>query len=315
MDENKTGKPRRRRASIDPRLEDLEGRRLMAVALNQVGIKEVALSGYNELNLTGTNKGDTIIISDNGTDSPGNITVTLGNGTTYTSQSAVSVIELKGGSKADTVAYNLTGPLTVARSVLLNLGGGNDTFTANIAGDVNTPNGLDLEVYGGSGNDTMTVDQAGQTLAGAFVPYLEGDSGNNIMTYNGSGNIAAGASVTPEFAGGSGNDTITSNYSGQIDGNYIYNLSTKGGSGKDTITNNINVGANSTGSIGTSASNPAAIEAGKGVDKMRFAIEVDPTSTALINAVAIGGSAKDTITHTANVEVEKFGSKNDTVIS
>ena len=311
MDESKAEISRRRRVATAPALETLEGRRLMTAAPSQVGIKEVVKSGYTELNITGTNKGDKITIDDNGSSAAGNVTVTVGNGTTYTSKGAIAVIALQDGNGADNVTFNLTGPLTSAQSVLLNLGGGNDQFTANIAGDINTTNGLDLEIYGGAGNDSLKVNQTGQTLAGSFVPYLEGDAGNDTLVYNGTGTIATGATVTPEFSGGAGNDSIKSTYSGQINGNFIYNLSADGGTGNDNIVDNINVGAGSTGTVGTSSTTPAAVEGGAGNDTIRFAVTVDPNAPlAQINAVAIGGTGKDTVSRTSNVQTDATNEKN-----
>ena len=168
-------------------------------------------------------------------------------------------------------------------------------------------------MYGGAGDDNMVVNQTGATLAGAFVPYFTGGGGYNTLTYNGSGMIAANASVSPEFASGSGNDTITSTYSGQIGGNYLYNLTAKAGSGNDSITNNVFVGAGSTGTVGSSSTAPAAIEGGKGNDKIRFSIVADPTATAQVNAVVVAGTGHETITRTSNVEVQGGTSKDKNV--
>ena len=315
MDESNPQQARKRRSSNVPVVEALEGRRLMAAsALGQVGIKEVALQGYSELDLTGTSKGDSIAIVDDGSDAVGNVTVHFGDGTSYTTRSGVSVVRLQDGSGADNVSFDLTGPLVASQSVLINLGGGNNHFTANIAGAINTANGLDLEVYGGAGNDAMVVNQAGATLAGAFVPYFMGGGGKNVMVYNGTGNIAAGASVSPEFGGGNGTNTIQSNYSGQINGNYMYNLSVDAGSGDETIVNNILIGAGSTGLVGVSPTSPAAIKLGKGADKVQFQIEADPTSTAQINAVIVGASGKDVITHTPNVILQGKSARTKEII-
>ncbi len=309
MDESKSGANRRRRASKAPALEVLEGRRLMAAALTQASIKEVAMKGYTELSIKGTNNGDSITINDNGTGSPGNVTVMLGNGTTYTSKAGVSVVELQGGSGSDKVTFNLTGTLTDAQSVLINLGNGNNQFTGNIAGAVNSANGLDLEVFGGTGNDNIAVYQTGATEAGAFVPYLSGGGGNNTLTYTGTGAIAANASVSPEFAGGPKSDTITSNYAGQVDGNYIYNLSVGAGSGTEIITDNVFLAAGSSGTVGYSPSQPATIKAGKGNDTIYYNIQADPTSTAQVIAAVLGNGGKGSITTSSNVGVDGKVSK------
>jgi hypothetical protein len=314
MDESKTGIARRRHASKAPIVEALEGRRLMAAALSQPGIKEVARQGYTELDVVGTNKGGSITIDDNGSNAVGNISITLANGTSYTSKGAISVIKVQDGSGTDKVTYNLNGPLTAPESVLFNLGAGNDRFTANINGAVNAANGLDLEVFGGAGNDNLVVNQNGPTQAGSFVPYLEGDDGNDTLTYRGTGNIWTGASVTPEFAGGAGNDTIKATYSGEIDGNYIYNLSADGGAGNDSITENVFVAAGSTGSVGTSPATPAAALGGSGNDTIRFAVTVDPSvALAQVNAVVVGGAGKDTASRTSNVLGDKTNEKDITL--
>ena len=311
MDESKSGTTRRRRVEVAPSLEHLEVRKLMAAIPTQVAIKEVAISGYNDLKITGTNKADVIAINDNGSNAAGNVTVTLGDGTTYTSQAAVSVIELMGNGGDDHVTFNLTGDVVAAQTVLFDLGAGNDHFTANIAGNVNTANGLDLEAYGRDGNDSMTVNQTGQALAGAFVPYLEGDAGNDTLTYNGSGEIAAGASVTPEFSGGAGNDSIRATYSGVIQGNYIYNLSADGGAGNDNVVENVFAAAGSTGMVGTSAATPAAVKGGTGNDTVRFAVTVDPSATSFqVNGIALGEAGKDNVSRTSNVLGDKSNEKN-----
>jgi hypothetical protein len=309
MDESKAAMIRKQRASMVLALEPLEGRRLMAAALTQAGIKEVTQKGYTELEIKGTNSGGPVTINDNGSASPGNVSVTLANGTTYTSKGTIAVIGFQGGSANDNVTFNLTGELAAPQSVLLNLAGGNNKFVGNIAGDINTPNGLDLEVYGGSGNDNMVVNQTGATLSGAFVPYLDGGSGQNTLVYNGTGSIAANSSVTPEFGGLAGTNNVTANYSGQDDGNYIYNLSASGGTGNNTITYNVGLAAGSTGTVGESSTSPAAIEAGKGNDNITFNVQADPTSTATVNAVVVAGTGKDVINHTSNVNVQSAGKK------
>lgn len=309
MDETKSALIRKHRASILPALEPLEGRRLMAASLAAGSVKEVTQKGYTELQIKGGSGGGPITINDNGSNSPGNVSVTLSNGTTYTSKADIAVIGFQGGSANDSVTFNLTGNLVAPQTVLVNLGNGNNKFVGNIAGNVNTANGFDLEVYGGKRNDNMVVNQTGATDAGAFVPYFQGGGGTNTMTYNGTGTIAANASVTPEFGKATGTNTITTNYSGQLDGNYIYNLSADGGTGNNTISYNVGLAAGSIGTVGASSSSPAAIKAGKGNNNITFSVHADPTSTATVNAVVVTGTGKDVINHTSNVNVQGTGKK------
>lgn len=315
MDESKARAYRRNRKQVAPNLESLEGRQLLTAAASQPLVTEGSANGVPILLVTGTNKADVINITDNGTDAVGNITLTFGNGQTYTSKTGVSLVQVQSKGGNDQVSYTLTGDLVVTRTIQVSLGAGNDQFTADIPANINNPDGLNIEAYGNAGNDTMDVKQSGATLAGTFYPYLEGDAGNDRLTYAGIGTIAAGASVSPAFSGGAGNDSITSNYMGQINGNYIYNLSMDGGAGNDTLTNTIQVGANSTGTVGTSSAVPAIVEGGNGNDKITYAIFVDPTATqAQIFASAFGGAGKDTVQQTSNVQNDATN-ENDTVLS
>ena len=302
MEDGAGSRRNRRKVVAITNMERLEGRRLMTTAAAQVGFQESGTSGAATLFITGTNKADIIKIDDNGTGSAGNIIVTLGNGNVYATKSGIAQIELLGKGGDDQVSYNLDGDLVAPRVVLVDLGAGNDKFTDNLTGAINGASGLDLEVYGNTGNDTMTSNQTGATLLGNATTYFEGDDGNDTLSYSGSGLIASGASVNPEFSGGGGNDTIRSNYAGLIVGNYMYNLTADGGSGNDNIAVNVAIAAGSTGSVGSALGTPAAITGGSGNDTIRFVVAADPAATqAKVYAVAVGGTGKDTVSRTAAV--------------
>ena len=70
----------------------------------------------------------------------------------------------------DQVSYTLTGPLVAERTVLVDLGSGTDQFVGNVNGNIDNTAGLDMEVYAGSGNDTMTINQSGQVTRGDLHP-------------------------------------------------------------------------------------------------------------------------------------------------
>ena len=309
--QGKLGSGRRRKLAAIAGVEPLEGRQLMAAGAAQVGFQEDSSSGTDTLIITGTNKADVITISDNGTGAAGNITVTVGTGKVYTTTSAVAQVELVGKGGDDQVNYNLNGDLVSPRIVLVDLGAGNDKFNANLNGALNSATGLDLEVYGDAGNDTMSTNQAGATLQGSAVVYFEGDAGNDILSYNGTSQIAAGASFSPEFSGGAGNDTIKSNYTGLVNGYYMYNLTADGGAGNDNIAVNANIGAGSTGTIGSASTSPAAVQGGAGNDTIRFAVNVDPAATQVqVFAVAVGNAGKDIGTLTSNVQADTIEKSN-----
>jgi serralysin len=315
MDQNRPAVVSRRRYVAAPFLEYLESRRLLAAIGARVSFREITTKGTTELLVSGTNKPDVINVNDDGTGNAGNVTIRLGDGTTYTSQAAISVIEVLGKGGNDQVTYSLNGNLNSPRSVLLDLGAGNDQFTAAIAGDINDSVGLDLEVYGDAGNDTMMIRQTGSMLSGTFVPYLDGGSGNDSLTYSGTGSIASGAALVPGLSGDAGNDTINANYSGQINGNYIYNLTISGGAGNDSISDVVNVAAGSSGTVGSSAQVPAVVEGGVGNDHIVFAVNVDPSvASSQVFAWVVGGPGKDTIQRTSSVETDR-SNENDTMIS
>ena len=306
---------RRRRFAAAPSLEALEGRRLLAARGATIAIQEGSSNGVAELIVNGTNRADVIHIADNGTGNPGNVTVTLGDGTKYTSHAAVEVVAVSGKGGDDQVSYDLTGPLVASRSVLVNLGAGNDQFTGNIAGDIDNTDGLNLQVVGGAGNDNLSINQTGKTVEGTFIPYLEGDAGNDTLSFKSTGDIAPNAAVVPGLTGGAGNDTITSDYTGLIRGNYIYNLTEDGGAGNDVMTDDIHVLSGSSGTVGTDAQTPAIVRGGAGRDQIHFAIHVDPTARATqVAAVVSGGAGKDAIQRTSNVTGDPTN-ESDTIIS
>lgn len=319
MDQDTIKATRRRaaRAGSAPALEPLEGRQLMAAGAAGGGVKiaEVEANGLMSLVVTGTNRADTITIDDNGSGQPGALTVRLGDGSTYTSKAAIGVIQVLGKGGNDRITYNLNGNLAASQIVLVDGAAGNDRITANVNGNVDNAAGLDLEFYGGAGNDTMVTNQRGAVAQGSLISYLQGDAGNDALNYNGSGAVAPGASLIPEFAGGAGNDRINSNYSGVIAGNFIYNLSVDGGPGNDNIVSNIFAAAGSRGTVGASSSSPAAVQGGAGNDKIRFAVRLDPTvSNVAVNAVALGGTGRDVVTRTVNVEGDPSNEK-ESIIS
>ena len=148
-----------------PGVESLEGRGLLASNFGGVHMRELPIGAGVELVIVGTPRADSIHVEDNGAGSPGNITVRMGNGSTYTSKRAIATVVIQGRGNNDQVSYDLTGDLISARTVLVDLGAGGDQFNSNIRGSIDTPNTLDLEVYGESGNDSMTVNQSGASLA------------------------------------------------------------------------------------------------------------------------------------------------------
>src|SRR5258707_1273716 len=111
-----------------PRLDSLETRCVPACQLSEkLGV--VSIVGDNARNL--------IQITDNGATDPGSVTVTCGK-TTLISTNTIHDILVQGRGGNDRVVYNLTGDLAAKlnRGLHVDLGTGNDTFQANLAGGV-----------------------------------------------------------------------------------------------------------------------------------------------------------------------------------
>ncbi len=305
MDKRKAGARLGRRMAIAPNLENLEGRLLMAASAGRVRIKELVSGDTVQLVIRGTRKADGIKIDDNGTASSGNITVSLADGTTYTSRRAITQISVDTLNGGDMVGYNLTGELKAARSVTVMLGNGPDQFLANIDGAVNTPDALALMVYGDGGNDQLGVSQTGAMLAGTFFPYLEGGNGDDVLAYRGTGEIKAGAIVAPGMPGGAGNDMILADYQGVIGGSYMYNLTMDGGAGNDKLSNRVLVKAGSWGKIGVDAKTPAMVMGGDGDDHIDYVVTIESSASVFDeNSALFGGNGKDTVQRSSKVVVD-----------
>jgi hypothetical protein len=259
-----------------PRLEALECRRVLSCTI----VEEAGV-----LTITGSSRANDIAIEDDGTDAAGNVVVTC-DGEEYTSTDVVTSIVVKAGNGKDTVSYTLTGDLAggVSRSVDINLGNGHDTLTASLEGSLGneTDGGATLEftAQGKNGHDKLTLDA--------------------LAT-----DIGADGRLAVELDGGNGKDTLEAHFAGLVNGEL--SLLALGGNGKDAIVGDLTVDAGSTGSV------DAEVSGKNGKDDLTLTVadnsgddgdpDTDDTSSIDLQAVADGGRAKDTCTHTDNVDV------------
>jgi Ca2+-binding RTX toxin-like protein len=167
-------------------VEALEDRRHWSVTVSQ------GWTGY--FTIQGTPADDTINVSVNRAAA----TMTV-EGTTYTGVQYINVIA---GDGADTVQVSGTGSGSVACSI--DGGAGNDTISLNFDGGI----------WGGSGDDTVT-------LSDAFRGYVQGDDGADFIT-------VLGNCVNAEIHGGDGPDGIDAS------GNH-YGVVADGGTGNDVV--------------------------------------------------------------------------------
>jgi hypothetical protein len=209
--------PRRRPAvPFVPRVEVLEDRQLLAPCI-------VSVSANGTVFVRGTNGPDHIQITDNGTSAVNNVTLVCNKQTILPGVNVNRlVINTRGGN--DGVTYALTGPLlpSVARTIQVDLGSGNNVFSAKLNAGLMTGANLAFTVNAGTGNDHLSL------LAGNYIP------------------IAAGASLSAALSGGRGVNVIQTNYNGQLFG--LLSLFLKGNAGPDFIRSDITLTQGSAGS-------------------------------------------------------------------
>ena len=162
-----------------PRLEAFDERTLPSVTVAP------AAPGSTILMITGDAAANTITISDSG--QTGGLIV-VGDGQTFQVTDPVTAIVVDTGDGSDSVTYNLTGTLSGLRSIDVELGRGNDVFTANLAGQaLSAGANLDISAYGRAGADTLVLNAQG----------VNTDVNSILNVY---------------FAGGAGKDKITLDY-------------------------------------------------------------------------------------------------------
>ncbi|MBO0699808.1 MAG: hypothetical protein J2P46_15530, partial [Zavarzinella sp.] len=160
-----------------PRLEAFDER-----ALPSVTVSYSATDGV--LTVRGDDSNDLITITDTGKDTAGSITVFDHGNPVFFSDQPVTRIEVFAGGGADTVDYWQSSDMTTNRTLAVDLGAGNDTFTAHLDGqNIADGSGLEIQALGRKGKDTLTLDANGV-------------------------NLGAGAHLTVNFRGGPGKDAI-----------------------------------------------------------------------------------------------------------
>jgi hypothetical protein len=254
------------RGPFVPRLERLEDRLVLSVAVRQVG---------DTLIIRGDDKPNHIIISDNGTGAAHNIQVAAGNGSTFTSGTdPVTKVLVRTGKGGDTVDYNLTGSTASVMTVDVHLGKGADNFNGHLNGHA--------------------------LLSGANYKFaVRGGDGHNDLDFSsGAGAaISAGAKLTVNEVGGDDADHLSLAYDGVLDGRLNFHLDGRGG--PDVLSANVNIRAGSKGTLGV-AGDDATLSGGRGNDTLTYLVHTNG-STADVFALANGGPGTDTAFHTKNV--------------
>ena len=185
------------------------------------------------LTVTGTNKKDSIVITDDGTNNASAVVVTGNGGTLFTSGPTAGVnqvhtinVNTAGGNK-DSVVYKLTGNMTANnRSVAATFGSGkNDKFGADVNGNL-INSFLLLQATGGSGGDTLSGSMNGSLNGSSFLGFLyKGGTGKDHINVNATNSVGIGslAQLTVQVDGGSQVDNVAVGYEGQMQGAFFLN--------------------------------------------------------------------------------------------
>lgn len=243
-----------------PRLERLDERALPSVSV-------VEADGV--LNIRGDQFANDIVITDNGTTTAGAITVQI-DGQTFSSEGAITTIKVRSGSGGDSVEYDLTADLAGARTLVANLGNGDDTFLASLRTNINDTSSLTIRACGGNGKDNLSLDAVGA-------------------------NVGAGGSLAVTFNGGNGIDVLNLDFSGVLMGTASFTA--KGGNGKDEVTGNLTIEPTTLTETGEPAPSTGSLTVdfwgGNGKDAMTLDVTGADSLTTLDVAVH-GGNGKDT---------------------
>jgi hypothetical protein len=256
--------------------------------------------------VTGTAAKDVIVISDDGTNNAGAVTVTSNRATLFSSGPVAGVNQVHSirvntqGGNHDSVLYTLTGDMVANnRSIDATFGGGKgDTFTANINGNL-VNSFLLLQATGGNGGDKLTGTATGTLNGASFLGFLfKGGTGKDQIRIDATNSVNIGplAQLTVSVDGGAGNDVIDVNYEGQLQGAFF--LSASGGAGNDRVNVTVTLDGLSNGLLfGPVSPNTgkaaAQVDGGGGNDKLSFEVDLSGTLKAASAAEVDGGAGVD----------------------
>jgi hypothetical protein len=258
------------------------------------------------LTVTGTAGKDAIVITDDGTNNAGAVTVSGNGATLFTSGPTAGVNQVHSiqintlGGKNDSVLYTLTGNMIANnRSINATFGGGKgDRFEGDVNGNL-INSFLLLQANGGNGGDKLTGSLTGSLNGNSFLGFLyKGGTGSDQLRIDATNsvNIDPLAQLTVSLDGGAGDDRIDVNYEGQMQGAFF--LAANGSAGKDKVNATLTFDGLSNGLLfGPMSPNTgkmaAQVNGGGGKDKLSFEVDLSgmlkPASAAEID----GGAGVD----------------------
>jgi hypothetical protein len=261
------------------------------------------------LTVTGTNKKDSIVITDDGTNNAGAVVVTGNGSTLFTSGPTAAVNQVHtinvntSGGKNDSVGYHLTSNMVANnRSISATFGSGkNDKFVANVNGNL-VNSFLLLQATGGSGGDKLSGSMTGSLNGSSFLGFIyKGGTGKDNINIDATNSVAIGplAQLTTQVDGGSQADNVTVGYEGQMQGALFLNAA--GSAGNDHVKATVAFDGVSNGLLfgpvsPNSGKAAAQVTGGGGKDHLAFEVDLSGTLKAASAAEIDGGAGVDSCT-------------------
>jgi hypothetical protein len=284
-----------------PRLEALEERSLPAVNFFVIGTN-LLVFGPTTSHTPGP---EHVVLVDNGTGSANNITA-IGRQRFFPNVPITNVfVFLHGGHNS--VSYNLTGDLTVPRTVTVGLNGGHGHFDAVLRRNLLAGSSLLLNVGGSGPNDRIQTEVIGSVVGGASLQmnYTEQVGNNSIaVTSATSVSVGVGSLIQMDLFSGFGSGNIVADYQGQMNGRL--GVFAQGGNGPDHIVADIEMAAGSTGTV-----IPSEVLGGLSNDFLTFIIH-NPGTAHANNLILDGNAGFNTAFRTTNVDA--FNIQRDIVV-
>jgi hypothetical protein len=284
-----------------PRLEALEDRTLPAVNFFVFG-STLFIVGPTTRHPVGPPR---VVLVDNGTGNPNNVTA-IGQQRFFPNVPISNVLVVLNGGH-ESVSYNLTGDLTVPRTVTVGLNGGSAHFDAVLRRNLLAGSSLALTVNGSGPHDLIQTEVIGSVLGGATLEMnyneLRGDNAIRVVSATGV-TVDPGSLIQMDLFSGFGAGTIVADYQGQMNG--MVGLLAQGGNGPDRIVGDLELAPGSTGMV-----LPSEIHGGSGDDVLTFIIH-NPGTAQANNEILDGAGGFNTAFRTTNVVV--FNIQRDIVL-
>ena len=258
------------------------------------------------LTVTGTAGKDAIVITDDGTNNAGAVTVTSNGATLFTSGPTAGVDQVHTiqvntlGGGHDSVVYNLTGNMVANnRSIVATFGGGKgDTFAANVNGSL-VNSFLLLQANGGNGGDRLSGTMTGSLNGASFLGFIyKGGTGKDTINIDATNSVDIGplAQLTVLADGGAGNDVVNVKYEGQMQGAFF--LDAAGSAGNDRVSATVTFDGVSNGLLfGPTSPNTgkaaAQVDGGGGNDRLSFEVDLSGSLKPASAAEIDGGAGVD----------------------